>query len=55
MQFDLGLTQLDDGSLIYVNADATLLANGKRYVSKTNGLLPEGYYTFGADGKMILK
>ena len=52
-QVNTGLVQLDDGSYIYVRSGANL-AVGSYYVSKTNGLLPQGTYTFGTDGKMIV-
>ena len=52
-QVNIGLVQLDDGSYIYVRSGANL-AVGSYYVSKTNDLLPQGTYTFGADGKMIV-
>jgi hypothetical protein len=45
--------------LVCVNGDYYIrsggyAAIGEYYVSITNGLLPEGTYTFGNDGKMIL-
>ena len=52
-QVGTGLAQLDDGSYIYVRSGANL-AVGSYYVSKTNGLLPKGTYTFGEDGKMVV-
>ena len=52
-QVGTGLVQLDDGSYIYVRSGANL-AVGSYYVSKTNGLLPKGTYTFGEDGKMVV-
>lgn len=52
-QINTGLVQLDDGSYIYVRSGANL-AIGDYYVTKTNGLLPNGVYTFGDDGKMII-
>ena len=52
-QINTGLVQLDDGSYIYVCSGANL-AVGSRYVSKTNGLMSAGNYTFGTDGKMIV-
>ena len=52
-QINTGLVQLDDGSYIYVHSGANL-AIGDYYVTKTNGLLPNGVYTFGDDGKMII-
>ena len=52
-QVATGLVQLDDGSYIYVRSGANL-AVGSYYVSKTNGLLPKGTYTFGEDGKMVV-
>ena len=51
-QVNTGLVQLDDGSYIYVRSGANL-AVGDYYVTKTNGLLPKGIYSFGDDGKMI--
>ena len=53
VQYDLGLVRMADGRMIYVNADATLKANGTYYLSKTNGLLPQGYYPF--DSNCILQ
>ena len=53
-QVGTGLVQLDDGSYIYVRSGANL-AVGSYYVSKTNDLLPKGTYTFGEDGKMVVK
>ena len=53
-QVGTGLVQLDDGSYIYVCSGANL-AVGSYYVSKTNDLLPKGTYTFGEDGKMVVK
>lgn len=52
-QVNTGLVQLDDGSYIYVRSGANL-AVGDYYVTKTNGLLPKGIYSFGDDGKMII-
>ena len=52
-QINTGLVQLDDGSYIYVCSGANL-AIGDYYVTKTNGLLPNGVYTFGDDGKMVI-
>ena len=52
-QVNTGLVQLDDGSYIYVRSGANL-AVGSYYVSKTNGLLPKGTYSFGEDGKMVV-
>ena len=45
-----GLVEVD-GAYYYVKGSGTA-ATGTCYVSKTNGLVPAGYYTFGADGKM---
>ena len=53
VQYDLGLVRMADDRMIYVNADATLKANGTYYLSKTNGLLPQGYYPF--DSNCILQ
>ena len=53
VQYDLGLVRMTDGRMIYVNSDATLKANGTYYLSKTNGLLPQGNYLF--DSNCILQ
>ena len=53
VQYDLGLVRMTDGRMIYVNSDATLKANGTYYLSKTNGLLPQGKYYF--DSNCILQ
>ena len=52
-QMNTGLTELEDGSYIYVRSGANL-AVGSYYVTNTNDLMPKGTYTFGEDGKMIL-
>ena len=47
-----GLIEID-GSYYYVKTSGEVI-HGKRYwISKTNGLMKEGSYTFGADGKMV--
>ncbi len=51
IQFGAGLV-LVDGSYYYIRSGG-YAATGEYYVSNTNGLLPEGLYTFGEDGKMI--
>ena len=53
VQYDLGLVRMEDGRMIYVNPDATLKANGTYYLSKTNEILPQGYYAF--DSNCILQ
>ncbi len=49
--YGLGLI-LVDGDYYYVRSNAQL-AIGQYWVTNNNGLLPQGMYTFGADGKMI--
>ena len=41
-----------DGEYYYVRANGLLLTWGSK-ITKTNGLVPEGEYQFGADGKMV--
>lgn len=53
LQYDLGLVMTGDGRFAYVNPDGLLHNNGRRYVGKANGYLPEGYYEFDGDGYMI--
>ena len=48
-----GLIRLD-GDYYYVKTSNAEVVHGRSYwVTATNGLLPAGLYTFGADGKMI--
>ena len=48
-----GLIQLD-GDYYYVKTSNCEVVHGRSYwVTVTNGLLPAGPYTFGADGKMV--
>ena len=47
-----GLISLD-GEYYYVNSACKVIKGQDYTVSKTNGLLPAGTYTFGADGKML--
>ncbi len=51
-----GLVQDSEGNYYYISG-STLAAikNTTKYITFTNGLLPAGNYTFGEDGKLILK
>ena len=50
-----GLVQDTDGSYYYISGSSlTAIVNTTRYITFTNGLLPEGTYKFGTDGKMII-
>ena len=53
LQYAAGLVQLDDGSYIYVRSNGEL-AIGEYWVTNNNGLMSQGLYTFGADGKMVI-
>ena len=46
-----GLIKID-GSYYYVNSSCKVITNQRYWVSKANNLLPAGFYTFDADGKM---
>ena len=48
-----GLVEVD-GSYYYIASDLKAVKNCTYYVTKTNDLKPAGYYTFDADGKMII-
>ena len=48
-----GLIQID-GAYYYVRSNCQVVHGQKYFVSKSNGLMPNGTYTFDADGKMIL-
>ena len=51
-----GLVQDSEGNYYYISGNTnTAIKNRSAYITYTNGLLPAGTYTFGADGKMILK
>ena len=51
-----GLVKDTDGFYYYISGSTlTAIKDTTRYVSFTNGLLPEGNYKFGSDGKMIIK
>ena len=41
-----------NGDYYYVRSNGLLLT-WDMYITKTNGLMPEGEYKFGADGKMV--
>ena len=49
-----GLVEVD-GSFYYIASDLKAVKNCTYYVTKTNHLKPAGYYTFDADGKMVIK
>ena len=49
-----GLIQID-GDYYYVNSSCKVITSRRYWISKTNDLLPAGFYNFGADGKMIKK
>ena len=48
-----GLIEID-GDYYYIDGAARAAQNETIWVSRTNGLWPAGYYTFGADGKMVI-
>ena len=48
-----GLIEID-GSYYYVKSNCEVIHNQKYWISKTNGLMPEGSYEFDEDGKMVL-
>lgn len=48
-----GLIEID-GDYYYVNSSYKVIRNTTYWISKTNGLMPEGNYTFDADGKMVI-
>ncbi len=51
-----GLVQDADGNYYYISGNGCVaVKNSTRYITFTNGLLPAGTYTFGADGKMIIE
>ena len=49
-----GLVEVN-GSFYYIASDLKAVKNCTYYVTKTNDLKPAGYYTFDADGKMVIK
>ena len=49
-----GLVEVD-GSFYYIASDLKAVKNCTYYVTKTNDRKPAGYYTFDADGKMVIK
>ena len=51
-----GLVQDNEGNYYYISGHTdTALKNCTRYITYTNGLLPAGTYTFGADGKLVMR
>ena len=51
-----GLVQDTDGAYYYISGNGCIAVKNRTvYITKTNGLLPAGNYTFGADGRMIIK
>ena len=51
VRFYAGLIQID-GDYYYVNSSCKVITNQRYWVSKTNDLLPAGFYNFDVDGKM---
>ena len=49
-----GLIEIS-GEYYYVKSDCSVVCNRSYYVTKSNGLMPSASYTFGADGKMVIK
>ena len=47
-----GLIQID-GDYYYVNSSCKVVTTLHYWVNRSNGLLPAGFYDFGADGKML--
>lgn len=52
-RFYAGLIEID-GDYYYVRTSGQVATNTNYWISKTNGLMEEGSYEFGADGKMVL-
>ena len=48
----MGLIKVE-GAYYYVRSNGALVCGQSYWVSETNGLLPEGRYTFDAEGKMV--
>ena len=48
-----GGLMLIDGDYYYARTSGEILTNRTYWITKTNNLLPEANYTFGADGKMV--
>lgn len=42
-----------EGHLYYATGDGTVICNGSIWTAKTNGLLPEGWYSFDENGCLI--
>ena len=49
-----GLIEMD-GAYYYVRSNFEVVHGRSYFVSKTNGLLPQGTYEFDADGKMVIR
>ena len=49
-----GLIEIS-GDYYYVKSDCSVVCNRSYYVTKSNGLMPSATYTFGANGKMVIK
>ena len=49
-----GLIEIS-GEYYYVKSDFSVVCGRSYYVTKSNGLMPSATYTFGADGKMVIK
>ena len=47
-----GLVEMD-GDYYYIDGSAKAVKDSTVWISNTNGLMPQGSYTFGSDGKMI--
>ena len=50
-----GLIQTEEGYYYYISGSSLAAVRGiTRHISATNGLLPEGTYSFGEDGRMLM-
>ncbi|MCQ2430091.1 MAG: LCP family protein [Clostridia bacterium] len=47
-----GLIKID-GNYYYVNSDGRVVTGAAYYITETNGLMPEGFYKFDDEGRMI--
>lgn len=45
----------EEGALYYVNSECKVIKSRTYWVSKTNGIMPEGWHVFDADGKMVVE